>query len=239
MAQKNCETRISVKAGMPSTASSKVPRPVMAFETEEDQRSDAGGQQARHQHHAHHGPGQAGDLHEQEGTEDGRAQKGADGGEAARGPDHEHGLRGGVLLHEPHDQHGEAAADGDERGLGADHGAEGQRGEGGEDDAGEERGLRGAVVLEPVGRGVATGAGQLLDGEGHEQAADHQERDRPPGRRRVEAEVDREGGEDPLLALRRRARGSRTPPPPPARRRWRRAGGWRCSCAPATAGWGR
>ncbi len=77
---------------------------------------------------------------------------------------------------------------------------EAQGGERGDDHAGQVDGLgAGAAGLETVGRRVAGGAGQVLDGGGDQQAGTGEQRQRPPDRRPVEAEAVRHGLEEPAL----------------------------------------
>ena len=96
----------------------------------------------------------------------GRAEQGADGGEAAGRGHHRLGSGRSVPLGEPDREDAKAAAEGDQRRLGAEHHAQAQGGEGGEHDAGKlDRGWRALARLEPVGRRVAAGAGQVPDGE--------------------------------------------------------------------------
>ena len=101
------------------------PRP--AVETDEDERTDSGGDQAGREDDTEHGSGQAGDLHQQERPGDRRAEEGADGGEAAgRADDHaRHGRR--VPLHQMQDEHTETASERDQRRLRAEHRAESPR----------------------------------------------------------------------------------------------------------------
>ena len=70
MAQRNCGSCTVPNDGMPSTDELEGAEAGDRVEAEEDQRADAGGEQARDEHDADHGSGQAGDLHEQEGAED-------------------------------------------------------------------------------------------------------------------------------------------------------------------------
>jgi hypothetical protein len=79
------------------------------------------------------------------------------------------------------------------------HGAEDQRGQGGQDDAGQLGRRRRTVHLEPIGRQRAAGARQVLDGQPGQDAAHRQDRQRPPHRLGAEAQAVRKMGEDLLL----------------------------------------
>ena len=99
IAQPNCATSGTGTAGRSGIASESVPSPVHCAEADEDERADAGREEAGHEHHAHHRPRDAAHLHEQEGADHGRAEQRADRGEGAGGADHGHrllpGFRGG------------------------------------------------------------------------------------------------------------------------------------------------
>ena len=98
---------------------------------------DAGRQQAGDQHELHRRPAQPGGLHQQEGPGQGGAEQGGDGGEAARPPPMTAlAVRRRVPLGQPDGEDPEPAAEGDQRGLGAEDHAQAQGREGGEQDAG-------------------------------------------------------------------------------------------------------
>ena len=80
---------------------------------------------------------EAGRLHQQERTDDRRAEQRRDRGEAAGDADDHRRHRRRVLLEQVDREDAEAAADRDERSLGTEDDAEAQRGERGEDDAGQ------------------------------------------------------------------------------------------------------
>ena len=143
------------KGGRFGTASEKSPTPVRRADADEDQGADAGGQQPGEQHQRGRGPAEPDRLHEQERSEQRGAQQGGDGREAARAADDRQRLGGGVALDEPDDQRRDPAAQGDERRLRADDGAEAERRQRGEEDAGQLDGRRRRPGLEPVGRASA------------------------------------------------------------------------------------
>ncbi len=176
------------------------PRP--RVEAEEDQGPDSRGDEARDEHERHRRSGQPRGLHEQERAQQGRTQQGADGAEAAGRGDDGHRLRGRVAGREPYGADAEPAAQGDERGLGPDDDAEAEAGEGGEEDAGElDRRRWGLAGREPVGGRLAPASGEVPDRQTDQHAGQHQQRDGPPHRGTVEAEVLRKVGEQPVLQL--------------------------------------
>ena len=151
-------------------------------EPDEDEGSDAGGQEAGHQHQAQHRAAEAGRLHQEERPDDGGAEQGADGGEAPGRGDHcrRHGR--GVLLGQVHGQCAQPAADGDQRSLGTEDHTKAEGGQRGQDDAGKLGGGGCATGLEPLGRLVAGGTRKVLDGGPDQDAGDGQQRQRPPRR---------------------------------------------------------
>ena len=98
-----------------------------------------------------------------------------------------------------HGQHAEPAPDQDQRRLRPEHDAEAQRREGGEQHARKLRGRERPRHLEPVRRRVSSGPRQVADRQRDQQAGQREQRQRPPGRRRVEPESLRQVGEQPLL----------------------------------------
>ena len=99
-----------------------------------------------------------------------------------------------------------------------------------------------APVLKPEGRRVARRAGQVTDGEGHEQSAEHQPGHRPPGGRGPVEEADRAGRRRDTSGSPRRGRGSRRRRPRPGCRAGRRAPGrtgrpWTGRCSPDPVPW--
>ena len=105
----------------------EVTDPGALAEADEDECADAGGEQAGQQHHRGGGAADGDGLHQQERAEQRRAEERGDGSEAAGAADHEERLRGSVALDEPHGQRGQPTAEGDERRLRADDGAEAER----------------------------------------------------------------------------------------------------------------
>ena len=168
---------------------------------DEDERADARGQQAGHEHQTQHRPAQPGCLHQQERTEDGRPEKRADGGEGpGRGEDGT-SLVGYIAPGGPQGQHDQSSAQRDEGRLRPQHGAEDQRGQGGQEHAGQLSRCRRAVHLEPIRRGSAAAAGQVLDGQPGQNPAYGQDRQRPPHRLGGKAQAVREMSEDFLLEV--------------------------------------
>ena len=98
-------------------------------------------------------------------------------------------------------QHRQAAAERDERHLGANHGAEGQRRQRRADDAGQlDRGRRG-MHGETGRRRRPAVTRQVPDRQGGQHSADHQHRQRPPGWRGAVTEPVRQMGEQFLLQV--------------------------------------
>ena len=180
----------STAGGTEVSASEKRAEAGPVVQADEDQCADAGGEQPRQRHQAQGRAADAGRLHDQEGAQQGRAEQGADRGEAAGRRHDRQGHRRCVLVDQVHGQRSEAATDGDERRLGAEDGAEAQRGQGGQDDAGELP-VDGwtATGVETQGRRVAAVAGQVADGQPGQQSAQHQPGQRPPRRRRSREDV--------------------------------------------------
>ena len=152
-----------------------------------------------HEHEPEHRAAEAGGLQQQERAEQRRAQQRADRREAAGRRHHRRRRRRRVARRELDGQHAEPAAHEDQRRLGAEHRAEGQRGQRGEHDAGELGRRQRPRRLEAVGGRVAAGPGQVADRECGEQPREREQRQRPPHRRRVEPEGLRQVGEDGLL----------------------------------------
>ena len=151
------------------------------------------------EHEAEHRAAEAGGLQQQERADQRRAEQRADRREAARRRHYRRHSRRRVARRQPDGQHAEPAAHQDQRRLGTEHGAERERGERGEQHAGELGGRQRPRRLEAVGGRVAARAGQVPDRECDEEPREREQRQRPPHRRRVEPEGLREVGEDRLL----------------------------------------
>ena len=95
----------------------------------------------------------------------GRAEQGRDGREAAGARDHPDRGLGCVLLHQPHREHAEAAADGDQGRLRPEDGSQAQGRQRGHDDAGQVPRVGRPAGLEALSRLVAGGAVQVLQGQ--------------------------------------------------------------------------
>ena len=176
------------------------PRP--GVEAGEDERADAGGQQARHQHHLHHRPAEAGGLHQEERPGQGGPEQRADGGETAGRRDRRLGPGRSVPLDELDRQDTEAAAEGDQGPLGAEHHAQAQRRERRQHDARKIPGRRRSRAhLESVGGRVTALAGQVPDGQAHQHPGQQQRQNGPPQGFGVEAHGLGQIGEDPSLQL--------------------------------------
>ena len=186
-----------------------------------------------------HRAAEAGGLQQQERADQRRAEQRADRREAARRG--HHGGRGGrrVAGREPHRQDAEPAAHQDQRRLGTEHGAEGERGQRGEEDPGQLDRRQRSRGVEAVGRRVTAGPGQRADRQRREQPADGEQRQRPPGRRRRRTPASWAGRRTGRPAASRRARGTRRRRRTPAGRRARRAPAAARSCGSAGAPGGR
>ena len=169
---------------------------------DEDEGTDAGGEQAGQQDDPQHGTAQARGLHQQEGTRDGRAEESADSGEAPRRGYHSGCLGRHVAPGQPYGEHSEPAAESDQRGLRPQHDTEAQGGQGREQHAGKLRG-RGcaAAWLEPVGRRMAALPRKVPDDRCDQQAGHRQDGKRPPRRRAVKAQPIRKMSEDLALQV--------------------------------------
>ncbi len=189
--------------GQPGHRQGERAEPGQCVEAEKNEGTHAGGEQARQQHEPQHGTADAGGLHQQERTREGRAEERADGGEAAGRGDHGHGLGWHVVAPgQPHGEHGEPAAERDQRRLRPQHDTEGQGGQGREQHAGKLGGRgRAATRLEPVRRRVTAPARKVLNDRRDRQAGHHQDGNRPPRRRTVKAEPVGEMGEDLALQV--------------------------------------
>ena len=176
--------------------------PGPGVQADEDERSDARGQQARYQHELHHGAAQAGGFHQQERAGQGRAEQGADRGETPRRG--HHGLDSGrsVPLDQANREGAEPGAEGDQRPFRPEHHAQAQGGQGREHDAGKlDQGRRASARLEPVGRRMAARAGQVPDGQRNQHPGQRQRQNGPPQRFGVKAQLLGQAGEDPALQL--------------------------------------
>ena len=124
--------------------------------------------------------------------DDRRSDQRADCGEASGARDQCDRGRFRIAFDAPDRQRAEAAADRDQRRLGAEHGAERQRCQGGERDAGQLDRERRRTLLEPARRRMATVAGERPDAQGDEETRERQQRNRPPDRNRVEPQPARQ-----------------------------------------------
>ena len=170
-------------------------------EPDENQRADAGSEQPGREHHSEHRAADPGHLHHQEGGRKRRAEERADRCEAPGCADHGTGHLRRVALEQVNGEHSEAAADRDQRRLRAKDDAEAERGERGNDDPGELDRPYGSGCLKPLCRLVPSRSRQVLDCERHQQAAQRKQRNRPPGRLVLEAEVAGQRAEQILLQL--------------------------------------
>ena len=108
---------------------------------------------------------------------------------------------GGVDVHEVRDRQADRRPERDQRGLGAEHRAEGQRADGRQGHArhvGDGRRRRGA---EAVQRAVAAVSREQPSRREHQGGADHREADHEEPRRRVVAERVRQVVPEPVLQL--------------------------------------
>ena len=184
------------------TARENSPDAGRGAEPDEHERTDAGGQQPREQDQRGHGAAEADRLHEQERAQQRVAEQRRHRGEAPRRPDHRQRLAPARrVLRQLHEQRGDAAAEGDERRFGTDDGAQTERRQRRQQDAGQLDALRRGAGLEPVGRRVAAAAGQVADRGADDEAGHHQREHRPPGRLAVEAQAVGQVGEHPLLEV--------------------------------------
>ena len=170
-------------------------------EADEDESTDAGGEQPGSEYQRGRRPAEPDGLHHQERSEQRGSQQGRNGGEAARAAHHRQGLRGGVVLDEPHDERGDPAAQGDEGRLRADDGPQAERRQGGDEDAPQLDGCGRPSGLEPVGGRVTARARQVANGRPDEKAGHHQRQNRPPGRRAVETQPVGQVAEHPFLEV--------------------------------------
>ena len=127
----------STPGGTVVSASEKVPRPVQLSRPRKTRAPMPEASRPGQRDEAEGRPGDAGRLHDEERAEQGRAEQGADRGEAAGRRHDRQRHRRGVLLDQAHGERREAAADGDERRLGAEHRTQAQGRERGQDDAGQ------------------------------------------------------------------------------------------------------
>src|SRR5208283_98217 len=170
-------------------------------QADEDERTDAGREQSRHEHDSHQRASEPGGLHEEKRTGNRRAKKCADGREAAGSGDHGDRHGGGILLEQVHCEEPHSAPDRDEGRLRPENYSQAQRGEGGDDDAWQLDRLGGPAHLEALGRFVARGPRQVLDGEPDQQAAQREWQERPPDRLAVEPKIIWQCREDELLSF--------------------------------------
>jgi hypothetical protein len=91
--------------------------------------------------------------------------------------------------------------DGDQRCFRPEHHPETQGGQRGDDDAGDFDRRNGSTRLEALGRLVAAGSREVVDGESHQEPRHRQREERPPHRLAVEPQVVGKIGEDILLTL--------------------------------------
>ena len=110
---------------------------------------DPGREQPGHEHDAHHRAAEPARLHHQERAGERRAEQRADRGEAPGGADHDARLVRRIALDQMDGEHPQAAADRDQRRLGAEHDPEAERGERRDDDPGKLDGCNGPPVLNP------------------------------------------------------------------------------------------
>ncbi len=106
--------------------------------------------------------------------------------------------RGGA--HEVAEEQGQAAAEGDQRGLGAEYGAQRQARQRGDDHA-RQGGRGGSARAQPGGGYVSAPAGQAQHDEGDHESRHQRQRERPPPRRIVPAEAVRPGHPDQVFQL--------------------------------------
>ncbi len=142
------------------------------------------------------------------------------------------GLGGGVPLDQLHRPGAERRAHRDQRSLRAEDHAQREGGERGQEDPQQLARGRRIVRVEAVRRRLPAPAGEVADGEAHQQPGQQQREDRPPDGV-VQPELLGQVGEDPRLHCGRRAAGRSTPRRRSARRARPRSAGWPRS--PSTA----
>ncbi len=202
IAQPNIASVSGPGCGRSGTISENVPRPVMLSRPRKISDPMPAASSPGTSTTPEHRPAEPGRLEQQERAQERRSEQRADRGEAPGRGDHGGRLRGRVARREADGERAEPAADRDQRRLRAEHRAERERGERGEEDPRQlDRGQRAARV-EAVGGRVAAGARQVADRQRHEQPRQREQRQRPPDRRRIEPERVRQVVEQQRLQLR-------------------------------------
>ncbi len=168
---------------------------------DEDQRPDAGRQQAGHQDDRDRRSAEPRHLHEQEGAEQGRAEQRADGGEAAGRADQGDALRRSIVLDQVHPPGRDAAAEGDQRRLRAQDRSERQGHQRSGRDAGQVPGRRRPGRPEAVDGRLAAVPREPPDDESHEESTGRHHGQRPPGRHLTETQCAWKVREEPALRV--------------------------------------
>ena len=168
---------------------------------DEHQRADPGGQQSRQQDDGKGGAPETGCLDDDHRPDDRGTEQGGDGGEARGGGDQRQDLIGGVLPRQLDREDAETRPERDQRRFGAEHDAQADGGDGGEQHARQFDGLGRRSRLQPFGGLVTAAAREPPDGEGDRDGRDGQHRQRPPRGNRCQAQRAREVLVDPQLQV--------------------------------------
>ena len=161
----------------------------------------------------------------------GEPKIGGDRGERRARGEHGHDLVGDVFPGQPDGQDRQAAAEGDERGLGSQHETQAQGGQRGEQDAGQ-LGWLGGPGLDPLVGDVAAATGQPHDRDGRQHPGDGEYGQRPPPGDGMQVPARWAGSCTPLAGSSGPVPGSttrRTRPAPRSARRRRAGRGSSCS----------
>nr|BFE74759.1 hypothetical protein GCM10020092_080600 [Actinoplanes digitatis] len=149
-------------------------QPAQGTEPDEQQGTDAGGDQAGQQDQGEGGAGEPGGLEDDHCSDDRRAEDGGQRREARCGPEHLGGLVGDLAAGQPDEKHGHPSGESNERRLRPEHQAQADGGQRRDGDTRQLVGCRECAGRQAVGRLMTAVTGQPRYGESDDESCDQE-----------------------------------------------------------------